>query len=905
MSLSPPPLQLGAADVDAEARAELLAHGVPIVPVDELYAPNGVLDFYGAGDGRLHANGKVFYLRGINWYGAEGKGMMPEGMDVRRMSDLLDLIADQGFNSIRLTFNMEDWIADPLIPQDGFDHDLNPELVDVTYREMLRLVVRKAGRRQLLVLLACHRLRRSYADSEHPGDWPGSWNGLWWEDAVVSGVRLTEQNVAALWGEIAQLFCAEWNLFATDLMNEPHMGYWGSDAFGVDEDGVEWSSKHMDWAVGASALGNAVLRACPRLLIFVEGTAELKTEWGESFKTARLNGLMEKGLVALSNMSKLVLSPHSYGPSLYQVPETLKWFPKRFQSDNYPSNLVHYWEDNYGFATSMGPRLPMVLGEAGGDMVCCDIKGVYQRPAADAEYLARLISYVGQKGIGLFYFCLNPGAHDTGGILQRDWRTLVHSKARMLAGVRSTRVRRAAAPPPPPPRRPHRHPSPPALALAPPLAPCGTAGVRCPPGYFLCAPTFVRRHAFCDVDADCEGNRHCSPASAEAEAACADEERECCVVSPFCPAEYHFCDANARQPRPFCDIDADCYGDSFCPMGEDTAACEAGEGDCCLRNPHGSCPIGYTLCAPTDAHAEEFCDADADCAADFECTPTASCPLGKGECCVKSPRCPAEYFYCPPTEARPHAICDIDHDCVGDDFCPAAPPEVCSGRGGCCTLPVFDMLRDVDCSPPPPLPPIPPPSPIVPLAPSPPPPPFMPLEQYHPSCNACHSINNGPGDCSAIMGCHHDRCAFCTNQNPSPPPDSPPSAAERPLAPSPHPPPPLLSFPSGLMAHQDDARRQEANSPLDGLRAVALEMTSMPMYAFISLAALLMLAMYKATLCWEHRRRSRRGVQWGTAARVKRSDLTQGGTRPSCFRGLAYLRAADADKEAEQNLCSL
>eukprot|EP00966_Prymnesium_polylepis_P000940 21408-Prymnesium_polylepis.2 len=254
-------------------------------------------------------------------------------------------------------------------------------------------------------------------------------------------------------------------------MNEPHNGYWGSDSFGVDENGIDWDTKHMDWSVGAKKLGNAVLRNCPRLLIFVEGTAEVLTEWGQSFKTSRRNGLMESGLVpGLSDTSKLVLSPHSYGPALYQVPETLAWFPKRFQAREYPSNLRKYWEDNYGFVTTVGPRYPMVMGEVGGDMICCNITGTLLRPAADAEYFAELIPYLAAKAAGLYYFCLNPGSHDTGGILEWDWRTLVHAKVRMLAGVRGTQVRRPPVPPPSPPNPgppPHRTPEPPSPSPAP------------------------------------------------------------------------------------------------------------------------------------------------------------------------------------------------------------------------------------------------------------------------------------------------------------------------------------------------------------------------------------------------------------------------------------------------------
>ena len=113
---------------------------------------------------------------------------------------------------------MEDWIADLHVPGDNFDHHLNPELMGVTYRQMLRIVIRAAARRQILVLLSCHRLRRSYVDATHPDPWPGSWNGLWWQDGSVEGVVLSENNVAALWAEIAHMLCNEWNLFAVEYV---------------------------------------------------------------------------------------------------------------------------------------------------------------------------------------------------------------------------------------------------------------------------------------------------------------------------------------------------------------------------------------------------------------------------------------------------------------------------------------------------------------------------------------------------------------------------------------------------------------------------------------------------------------------------------------------------------------
>jgi len=194
-----------------------------------------------------------------------------------------------------------------------------------------------------------------------------------------------------------------------------------------------------DWRFGAAALGNAVLQTCARTLILVEGTAEYGTEWGESFKGLDVQELTEApDPVPLSNRYKLVMSPHSYGPSLYDVPELLQYFPERFLEPTYPANLRAYWEENWGFLQGKG--LPLLISEMGGNMACCDIPGVFENPDADRLYQEELVRYLGEMGVGLFYFTLNPGSHDTGGVLEADWKTSNEMKLNLLSRVKATRV---------------------------------------------------------------------------------------------------------------------------------------------------------------------------------------------------------------------------------------------------------------------------------------------------------------------------------------------------------------------------------------------------------------------------------------------------------------------------------
>ena len=52
---------------------------------------------------------------------------------------------------------------------------------------------------------------------------------------------------------------------------------------------------------------------------------------------------------------------------------------------------------------------------AGGNLVCCDVDGILNRPAADAEWHVKFLMFLRERGAALFYFCLNPLSDDTGG----------------------------------------------------------------------------------------------------------------------------------------------------------------------------------------------------------------------------------------------------------------------------------------------------------------------------------------------------------------------------------------------------------------------------------------------------------------------------------------------------------
>ena len=61
--------------------------------------------------------------------------------------------------------------------------------------------------------------------------------------------------------------------------------------------------------------------------------------------------------VRLSDPSKLVYSPHTYGPSVH-----LQWY---FNAPEFPANMETIWKRRFGFI-SQQELSPVVIGEMGG-----------------------------------------------------------------------------------------------------------------------------------------------------------------------------------------------------------------------------------------------------------------------------------------------------------------------------------------------------------------------------------------------------------------------------------------------------------------------------------------------------------------------------------------------------------
>ena len=333
----------------------------------------------------------------------------------------------RSFNAVRILFSFESVQKNPLMLTSEFDALKNPQLLGAHYHDMFQKFSQAAAEENILVLLSAHQL--SAEDS--------TGNGLWYDNTY------SEEATMALWSKLAEGLCDQWNVVGVDLFNEPHKATWGM-------------GKPTDWNKAAERLGNHVLSKCPRWLVFVQGVHKVPPGdggldeefwWGENFLGAR------SAPVVLRDQSKLVYSPHTYGPGTF--------LQSYFEEEDFPENMPKVWGNHFMFVRQE-TQTPLIIGEIGGSFEGHD--KVWQRKA---------ILHFSARHVGLFYFCLNPTA-PPGGLLEADWRSPVSKKLEVLREVPSTDVGAlydiaALGFPPPPPASPQ--PMPPPSPPAPPPPP--------------------------------------------------------------------------------------------------------------------------------------------------------------------------------------------------------------------------------------------------------------------------------------------------------------------------------------------------------------------------------------------------------------------------------------------------
>lgn len=334
--------------------------------------------------------GQELQVRGISHFGFSGTILQPQYLWQMGWKEQIAQIKALGFNAVRVPYSPATLYTTTPVNQLGYlDPNKNADLIGKTPLQVLDLWMAEADRQGLYVMLDMHSVVKSRLYPtwfvDNPADFPLVWNGKaytpddWRRDLVF----------------VAKRYARLPHFFAIDLYNEPN----GK---------VRWAAgdKNMTnpayyWKPAAESAAAAVLAANPNLLIFVQGingnwdgieNSNIAMNYGEDLQPQAYQPLAIPA-------SKLVLSPHTYGPDVF--------VKSSFSAANFPANLAPQWEVLFG---KLSPKHPVIIGEWGGRYGTANAK--------DVAWQNALVDYLIAKGIrSSFYWSYTPNSGDTGGIL--------------------------------------------------------------------------------------------------------------------------------------------------------------------------------------------------------------------------------------------------------------------------------------------------------------------------------------------------------------------------------------------------------------------------------------------------------------------------------------------------------
>jgi len=215
------------------------------------------------------------------------------------------------------------------------------------------------------------------------------------------------------------------NIIGIDIFNEP------------------WDYTWDEWATLAESAYEAINEVNSDVLIFVEGVGSVKSDetevphgdpetnpnWGENFF-----GFAERPL----NIPKdrLVLSPHTYGPSVFVQSTFLTGECAELEGDEAgeadcqitidPERLIPGWEEHFGYLRDQG--YAMVVGEFGGNMQWPNNTRAAEKEMwshittnVDEQWQNAFVDYMVENDIQACYWSINPESADTGGLYEHSY----------------------------------------------------------------------------------------------------------------------------------------------------------------------------------------------------------------------------------------------------------------------------------------------------------------------------------------------------------------------------------------------------------------------------------------------------------------------------------------------------
>jgi aryl-phospho-beta-D-glucosidase BglC (GH1 family) len=351
---------------------------------------------YSVQGGRIHdPSGRVLPIRGINHFGFDSTILVPQYLWEMSWKGQIAQIKTLGFNAVRVPFVPDTlYNTTPVDELSFINPELNGDLRGKTSLQVLDLWMAEADRKGLYIVLDFHSVTRQgpypHWFVSDPADYHLTYNGQAYTQANwIRDLKL-----------VAARYANNPHFLGVDLYNEPNGKVrWGPG----DPNG---SDPAYYWKRAAEAAAAAVLQANPRLLVFVQGIAgnfdgiedsDLPMDWGEDLQPQVYQPLDIPA-------SKLVLSPHTYGPDVFMK--------STFSDPAYPHNLADDWETLFG---QLHPAYALVIGEWGGRY------GEGPTGQQDVIWQNAFVQYLKSRNMrDTFYWAYTPNSHDAGGILDDD-----------------------------------------------------------------------------------------------------------------------------------------------------------------------------------------------------------------------------------------------------------------------------------------------------------------------------------------------------------------------------------------------------------------------------------------------------------------------------------------------------